>query len=208
VVDMTLMRVPLLIGLVLASVPLSARSETAAQTAAPAEVTPAQPVTLADLEGAKIEIGVLRQQVVRREGRQFPVTIQANWTLLIDHDGVIDQTFTSTAHGPRGPRQAKPRHGSFVLDQVRELGSLGGGQGMWRLQDGTLTFVRTLKDGAYRNTITLARGSNGITCTANEAFAREKGTGPIAFNSSFDDRPTVLVSAKQVSSTCRISRRE
>jgi hypothetical protein len=167
-----------------------------------------QAVTFADLHGTTLDINMMRDQVVRREGRQFPVTMQTDLTITIGRDGIIDQVFTPTAHTARGPRRGKTLTGTFALNHTRDVGSLGGGQAVWTFNDGALVMVRTFKEGAYRRTIAFTRGPKGITCTASETYAREKGSGPITLKSSIDGAPTVIVSYKQASSTCRISRRE
>ena len=91
------------------------------------------------------------------------------------------------------------------LERTRELGSMGGGHGVVVFGDGTLTFLRTLKGGALKRDVAFTRGAQGLACIATEAFVRESGVGAIFFDSSIDGVPMIVVSAKQISSTCRVT---
>jgi len=202
---MSFQSITLALGLVVLAA-LGCRQDAAAE-AVTREAPPSQPLTFADLEGLEISAKTVREQVVRREGRQFPVRVHADWNVIIGAQGSITQTYVSEAHTLRGIRRAKPLAGSFTLDQVREVHGLGVGQAVWRFEDATLTFLRSFKEGAYRSTITFARVPEGLTCSAAESFAREKGTGPIVLNSPIEGVQTTIISSKQVSSTCRVRKR-
>jgi hypothetical protein len=164
-----------------------------------------QAVTFAELDGALVETLVVHQQVIRREGREFPVRLESDLTLLIGPGDQIQRTWTPTSHTPRGKIQGKPQTNLIKLERTRELGSLGGGHGVVVFSDGTLTFLRTLKGGALKRDVAFARGAEALTCTATEAFVRESGVGAIFFDSSIDGVPMIVVSAKQLSSTCRVT---
>ncbi len=93
---------------------------------------------------------------------------------------------------------------AFTLDQARPAQEPGGGEAVWTLRDNTLTWMRTLKTGAYRLDVSLVRGPNGLTCTARETFA-QSGSG-IAMNSSIDGRPMTVIRSRQLSASCRVSK--
>jgi hypothetical protein len=185
----------------------SAWSQAGAEQAATEQASPGQALTLAELEGAEIQVKIVRHQMVRREGREFPVTVHNDWKLILRPGGMIEQTHDSTAHTPRGPRRAETLTGSFLVDHVRDVQSAGGGRAVWQFNEGTLTFLRTFKSGALKTTVALARGAEGLTCTANETFAREKGSGRIELKSRVDDAPITILSWKPVSSDCRVTKR-
>jgi hypothetical protein len=171
-------------------------------------LTPAwgQAVTFADLEGLVIEAEIVREQVNRRDGRTFPVRVQQTWTVAIGGEGTIKSTVQAEARGPRRTRETEPLSASHKLDQPREVMSQGGGEAVWTFADGVLTYIRTYPSGARRLGFSFARGPDGLTCTASFAFARENGTGAIRLDSRFSGRDTTIVSAKQLSSKCRVAR--
>jgi hypothetical protein len=70
-----------------------------------------------------------------------------------------------------------------------------------------LTFLRTFKEGAFKRTIAFNRSNDGLSCIANEAYAREEGVGDLTMNSAIDDTPVIIVIFKQISSTCRVVKR-
>jgi hypothetical protein len=169
-------------------------------------------VKFSDLEGAVIDAVIDRDQIVRRNGQTFPVTIEQNWKISVEVPNRVEVTVRSTARGPRGTRQAEPNTGTFTLDQPRGVRSRGGGEALWTFAEGTLTFTRTFQSGAYRSHFAFANAAEGLTCTATGAFARERGKEEIRLESPFGGGMVSIVSAKQTSSSCKVlqprSRRE
>jgi hypothetical protein len=196
-----------LAGLFLAAASLDAWSQGAPADKAAASPSSDRAVTFADLHGTTIDVKMTRDQVVQQNGRQYSVTVHSDATITVARDGLITQVSTPTTHTPRGIRRGKTLTGSFMLDDVRAVSSNGGGQATWRFDGGTLVTMRTFKEGAYRRTIAFARGPDGLTCAVSEGYAREKGSGPIMLKSAIDGDPTMIVSSKLVSSTCRIGKR-
>jgi len=167
-----------------------------------------QPVTLVELEGAVVETTVTMAQQIRREGREFPVQLHQQQKITFFSDSKIEWTSTPTSHTPRGIRQGPTRTGRMTLGQPGETKQLGGGDFIWIFEDGTLTTLRTYtKQGGYKRTIAFAREGGAINCTAKEAFVREEGVGRIVLRSAIDDAPVEVLSAKQVASTCRVTKR-
>jgi hypothetical protein len=171
-------------------------------SAAPAR---SQQVTFADLDKALIEAHVVRQQVVRRNGREFPVRNESELQLVIGPGTKIQQTWTPTTHSAGGTKRGRSGTSSFTLEQSRDVGSQGGGKALYLFAEATLTFMRTFKGGAFKRTIAFFRGKDGLTCVAAESFAREEGVGTIFLESWTDGAPVTIVSWKQLSSTCRIT---
>jgi hypothetical protein len=128
--------------------------------------------------------------------------------LSINADKSVEMTVDITRHGPDGTRKAKPSSGSFTLDEAKELPSSLGGEGVWRFEDGSLSFIRTFPSGAYRVTFAFTRGSAGLTCAVNETFARENGQGEIRIRSPFAGGEVTLVSTKQLSSSCTVTKKQ
>ena len=171
--------------------------------------TPAwsEAVTFADLDGLAVEAHIVREQTNQRDGRTFPVKVETDWALAIGPEQAITVTARTTAHARRKTRRDGPHTGVFRLDQPRPLGSEGD-DGALTFADGTLTFIRTYRSGARRLTIRFARTDGGLTCTADFAFARESGSGPVRRESRHTGREVAILAARQVSSTCRVVKQD
>jgi len=165
-----------------------------------------QAVTLPDIEGAVIEVRLLRQQTIRREGQEVSNQAQTDMRVAIGSGGNIQISVTPTGHSKRGTRVGKPTSGTFVLDETRGMNIGGGGHGVWTFDSGTLTFLRIFKGGALKRTMAFARTAEGLTCQANENLVREEGVKGVVTESPFDGVPIVILSAKQISSTCRVTK--
>lgn len=163
-------------------------------------------MTPADLEGITIGASITREQVIRRENWQGPIQARIDWRVSIDPGGIIEMSTTSTVRGPRGERTGKPLGGIMRLARPQQVYGLGGGEAVWEFQDGSLTFIRTFKQGAYRARFDISREAEGLSCKVTEGFARERGGGAIVLNSAIDGKPFMLISSKQVSSTCTASK--
>lgn len=170
-----------------------------------------KPVTFVELEGSIVDAKIVRQQVIRRAGATFPVRVQSILKITIGANDRFDVTWHTINDTPRGVLEGKTLSGSLTLNQSREAnpGNLGGGYGIWKFSDGTLTNLRTYKEGgAFKREISFSRTAGSFACTANEGFAREGGTGPVVFNSPADGVQVTIVSWKQLSSTCQVSQAE
>jgi hypothetical protein len=165
-----------------------------------------QAVTFADLEGTAVDITFINDRISLRDGQEISVRMEQNVKLVLGPGGTIHSTAVNTAHSPRGVRQGQPRTGTSKLSQPRQLQNLGGGHGVWVFIDGTLTFLRTYKGGAYRQSIAFARNSNGFSCTARAAFMRENGVGKIVLDSAVGDGEVTILNDKPVSSSCRVTK--
>jgi len=164
-----------------------------------------QAITLEELEGTTVEATVVRDQVILREGRRIPVKFQNQLTIGIGADAKLQIAITPTSQGPRGKRQGETRKSAATVEKVRELKTLGGGHGVWIFsEDGALTFLRTYKGGAFKRTIAFAHGPEGLTCKVEEVHARENSRGPIIMDSAIDGGEIQILSAKQISSRCRV----
>jgi hypothetical protein len=165
-----------------------------------------QPVTFADLQGATIEASVVHHQVRRRDGQVVSGETRQTWRTVIGPGDTIHSTSSNTAYGPRGSRSSAPRSGSFTLGKPRPVSDLGGGHAVWAFTNGTLNYLRTYRAaGGYKRTFSFTRSGAGLTCTIRTAFAREDGVGNIDFESPMGGRVEIL-SSKQVSSSCRVSK--
>jgi hypothetical protein len=174
-----------------------------------------QTVTFADLQGSVIEASVVYDQTVRWAGAGRDVRqtrLQTDLRTVIGPGNAITDTWTVMVTSHRGTRQSTPETASYTLGRPQQVSNLGGGHAVWTFADGELTFLRTYKTGGYKRTIAFARaaraagGAGGLTCTIRAPVAREEGAGEIRTESPFGGELEVL-SRKQVSSTCRVTRR-
>jgi len=169
-------------------------------------------VTLADLEGAVIESRVLSERVIRDERGERQVRHQLDLKLAIGPGGKFESWRTPTAYSARGVRRGKTRTASGSIEQVAEHKLLGGGHSVWILAGDSLTFLNTFEGsggrGGFKDTILFTRGPQGLMCTANNAFLREDGKAGIAYISGITGRNIILLSSKQISSTCRVTNKE
>jgi hypothetical protein len=164
-----------------------------------------QAITVADLEGAIIEAEIVRAQTVRRDGRTIDLRIRQSWRITVDVDNVVSLKTRTTSYGPRRTREEQ-QSGTYTLDEPQHIKSRGGGEAAWTFADQTLTFVRTYPSGARRVTFVFARVSNGLTCAASFAFARQEGGAPVRVKSLSGHEQTI-VRAQQVSSNCKVTQK-
>ena len=166
----------------------------------------AEPLTEAELEGIVLQAEIGMDQTVRRQGRTGPGKVTQRWRVTVEPDRTVSFTLESTARTPAGTRKAEPARGVFTLDEPRKVRNRGSGEGIWRFADGTLTFLRTLPAGAFRVSFALDRVGDRLTCKAEAAYAREDGRGPIRLESPYTGDEITIVSARQVSTSCKLSR--
>jgi len=180
-----------------------ARSEDQTTPSGPSPDTAA---TLAELQGVTIEATVVHQQVLQRDGKQFPNQSRFDVRVSI-RDGRIEGSISPSGHNARGPYQGAVQPVSAALDKPVVSGSFGGGNGIWFVNERTLTSVLVFKGGgAFRREIVFSRTDKGLACTIKEVFARENGAGPINWKSSLDGGSLTLISDRQTSSSCRVKK--
>lgn len=164
------------------------------------------PITPADLEGMTIDARVSMNNVIQRDGREFPVQNHQTTKLTFLAGGIIDFSLTMVSDTPRGRRQGPKRSGTASLGKPQGTNTLGGGDVVWFFEDNTLTMLRTYKGaGGYKRILAFERKNNAITCNARETYVREDGVGRILSRSAIDDLPVVIVSSRMISSTCTVT---
>jgi hypothetical protein len=166
----------------------------------------AQTVNWSDLEGTVVDADIRRDQRTGRHGLTASVAIQQTWKISIAADKSLEFTVTTTARGPGAPGRPLTSSGTVTLDEPREVSTFGGGTTVWEFVDGTLTFFRTFRSGAYRAHFAFVRASSGLACNVSEAFARENGTGEIRMQPDFGGEITII-SSKLLASSCKVTER-
>ena len=163
-----------------------------------------QQITITDLDGWLIEATVTREQVNRIKDRESTSTVDQSWSVEL---GPGLQVKSTSRPQVRGRPEAPAGTGIFRLGEAREVSNFGGGMGRWTLEEGTLTFTRTYVQGAFRAQFVLTRKDRGFDCSAKNFFAREGGTGDVTFWSTGAGTMMTVLRWRQVSDTCRVSKR-
>jgi hypothetical protein len=191
----------LMLGTPILVVPIC--SEGAAQEDATNAKSSLQTVAFTAIEGAKIHAKLVTEMLAQREGRQGQVTQETDWQIYVEPEGKISFSFRPTSHTPRGTRAGQIRATSAKLDEPWYTEN---GQAVWQFKDNELVFVRSYKEGAVRTIIALKQEKQNLTCAATSSYARERGKGGLVLNSPIDGVPVTILSWKQVSSSCQITR--
>jgi hypothetical protein len=164
-------------------------------------------VTAVDLRGAVVETTVVHQQVIQRTGAPYANKQKNDTTITIGMDDRIGGWAIATGNNQFGVFKGQRLALSSALHRPFASSNVGGGNGLWIFQGGRLVHFYVYKGGgALKREISFSHTGSGLACKAAESFARENGTGPIIWNSSVDGVRTKLVSSKQISSTCRVTK--
>jgi hypothetical protein len=167
----------------------------------------AQAVNWSDLDGVVVDAEIHRDQRTGRHGLTASVAIHQTWRISIAADKSLEFTVTTTARGPGAPGRPLTNSGTATLDEPRQVPSFGGGTTVWEFADGTLTFFRTFRSGAYRAHFAFVRAPSGLACSVSEAFARENGTGEIRMQPDSGGEITII-SSKLLASSCKVTERQ
>jgi hypothetical protein len=161
-------------------------------------------ITFEELQGVSIEASAVRDQTIQRKKGTISVQMHTSATITLGPSDNIHHTRQHSVRRAQGKRNHPPRSGNFTLGVRKQIPSAGQGTAQYTFSDGTLTFVRTFKNGAFISTVKFVRDKDALKCTFDESFAREEGKGEIQLESPYG-QPTKVLSWKQVSSTCRVT---
>jgi len=166
-----------------------------------------EPVAAADLVGSVMRLSVTNDRIMRREGRQYPDKYQTDWTIEFVSEDAIRATFVGTVYGPRGISKTPVETGGLILlGHAIETPSRGGGTFTWLFENGVLSFVRTYEVGAMKATFEVSRTDRGFACTATVSWPKEVGKPSIVLRSFVDNSKVEIMTAKQSTSSCAISK--
>jgi hypothetical protein len=165
-------------------------------------------VTLADLEGAVIETSLVYDRTVRLQDQGvIPSRLQHDRKITIGPGANLHNTLVHTISTPRGS-VVRQESGSLTIGKAKQIQTLGGGgDAVWIFENGTLTLLRTYRTGAYKMEIVFTRSATGISCKVRAPWARENGTGSIEMSSAGNGQNFEVISARQISSSCRVTQR-
>jgi hypothetical protein len=158
----------------------------------------AQGVTPESLRGRSIEASVQYQVQGNKGGREFNAPLTVDWRLNIGGDGRVTGSVTRSSTGMRGPISTS-RQISAVIGRPREIP--GSGHGVMLLSGNTLTVLRTFEVGGNKTTITFSGGG----CSIRSPVMQEVGAGTMR-RDHITGGTAEIRSARQVASSCRVSR--
>ena len=168
----------------------------------------AQAVSLADLEGANIDVGAVHHERIIKNGELRAFELHETGHLTIGAGGTVTVQFQLIAIGPRGARPGKTHSGTQTIGKPGKDSQ--GNDVVWVFANGTLTRLRVFHAGGaggQKTTIAFKRGPDGLRCAFSMPFARENGVGEISRDAAFDDTPIQILEFKTVSTSCSVAKR-
>ena len=161
----------------------------------------AQAISFTELEGARVEFNITRQQTNHFNNRAARIEIEENWYLELGPKQTVAHTTTAQAAG-RPP--APTIKGTFDLGTPREVTSAGGGTARWVFEGNALVFTRTFIEGASRIEVSFKRKQQITECSVKHSFAREGGAGKVVLLSNDGTTRLEITNSRQISSNCRV----
>ena len=163
---------------------------------------PARAVTLEELKGASLQVRVTYNMRIRRAEGEFPTQATHVMKFKIDEEGRIAGEVNRTVTTPRGPR-------TRTHPMKARIGKPGepamGGDGLWLIDGDKLVLLRAFDAGGFKAEIEFKGSGQAMTCSYRAPFVREDGKN-IRMQQGVVGGPVTILSAKQTSSDCRVTR--
>ena len=165
----------------------------------------AQTLTFDELVGARFEVKIEAARTDRAGGEVRQQHVVYRHTVQPEPNNRVQysQTFTFTFNRPGRQTVTRSWSGNVVLGVPYAFRD---GQRVWIFENDALISLRTLDEGGSKLVIRAARTAEGFTCQAALDYAREIGVGKITSNNSISGKRVDILSEKQLSSDCRVSR--
>jgi len=159
-----------------------------------------QAINAEALQGATIVATVNYETHGRFGGQEYTGPTSVTYQLVIGAGGAYTGSVTRSGHRATATQQF-----SGTLGRAREAKGSISGHVVWLLSGNTLTMLRTFEIGGKNTTITFGPGAQ--SCTVRSPFMREVGAGSsIRREALRGGGTTEIISAKQTSSSCRVTR--
>jgi hypothetical protein len=162
----------------------------------------AQEVKLDELRGATISVTVTRSIRLQRGDRRDVELLEDMIDLTFGPDSVAQLAQARKTIGPGRSRLFRKSY-TAKIDSVRTARA---GYAALVYLNSTLTWMRTLSKGARKFEIKFTRSPDGLTCTARRLWMQEIGADSIVSQNPRTKAPIVIVSERQVSQTCRVTK--
>ena len=168
----------------------------------------AQAISLDDLQGVTVHTTNNYVGRFRNAKGEAPGGFTTTFAIKIGPGAAISTKMTRNtfADTPRGRvTGSMTRTGKGEIGKPREANSPG--SVLWVLEDNTLVSLRVFEVGASIMRNKLEKSDSGLSCSVSAPIAREVGAGATTDTSAMKGGGKVeVLSAKQISSSCRVSR--
>ncbi len=175
-------------------------------------VTPAlaqaQAVTFADLENHTVTASFVYAQTVRiiDQGRTVNNENRQTMTLAIRPGGRIDQQYKIQIVAQNG-REVGGTTGNINNAELNKPTRWKHGDMVFVFENGSLIRLQTFNKGGRKITLAFKRTPAGLACSVEAPFSKEEGAGSAVATTSQATRQRIeILSAKTVSSSCRVAR--
>ena len=157
-------------------------------------------MTLAELQGAVVNLSLVYQEKIIRNGEVRYPQMQTAGQITFGPNNTLNLHFQATSAG-------KTRTNSGTKTIGKPGNDAEGNDTVWVFSGGNLTQLRVFGGaGGQMMHISFRRGANGLGCSVSRPMARETGVGRIQKGSSVDGVPIEILEFKLVSSSCQVTK--
>ena len=163
-------------------------------------------ITLDDLKGTTLDatISWIGQARWLKNNEAYAGEDKWQWTINIGSDASLNDNIVREARTGGYVKTRNYAHAGVIGRP--KVGPEGKQAGLWTLQDNILTGVTVYRIGARIARFALARSAAGLTCRLTVSYVREVGKGHATAANPFGAGEVEIVSMKQTSSTCGVSK--
>lgn len=165
-------------------------------------------IGLGDLQGSAIHASINWAGRSRWSENNKVYAGENRWRLKVEigEKGLGSTSLTREVRGA-GRVAVYNYSGSGYIGQVSTRANRdGAGASVWSYKDNTLTFLKVFERGGRIVEIKLARTGHELACTLHGAYLKENGASNVKVKNPFGPGYIEVLSMKQTSSTCRISK--
>ena len=168
----------------------------------------AQGVTMADLNGATIQLGAVFQEKIIRNGQTMYPKLHFTGQVTVAGNTITANAQATSVLPDGRTKVGAARSGTHTIGMPGK--SAQGDDTVWVFSNGSLTRLRVHRAGGAggsKMTISFRRGPGGLLCNLSFPMARETGVGEIRKDAAVDDAPIKILEYKQISSSCQVAKR-
>jgi hypothetical protein len=178
----------------------------------------AQEVELEELRGATVSVTFVRSErlLVGKQERSARFDDAMEFSFGPDDVVQVARARTTLNANPWRPKfqnlspgfaTESPTIQERYAARIGKVRKITAGHAVLIYLNGALTEIQTGSKGGRKLEIKITRTPDGLTCTARRLWMRETGADSIVGVSLRDKTPFVLVKERQISQTCRVTKR-